>query len=211
MGTVVAITAAVVATGAAIAAGKALFGGGGGHDSGPKRTFEKQKRWDNKREEIQSRLRTLESQRDAYFMNSNRFEDVQRRKTAMELKIQAAETRLASAREKQREMEGSLNEMLKSDAINAVLAFWENEGTRHVDQIKENCPLLDELTSDMADIHNKLVEEQTQKGFNLLKKYRDEQIAERKKKIKDHQQAEVAERTLLGIIQRLKVLQDEAR
>lgn len=189
--------------------GDTIFGKSN-HDSGPRRTYEKQTRWDNKKKKLEKKIKTFEEEMNSYLRDSYRFENVQKRKKSLEEKIQEAEGRLASARQKQCEMEASMNELLKADIIK-IQSIWKKVGNNAIDQIKENCPRLDELTSDIADIHNKVVEEQTQEGFAHLKKYRDEQITEKIAKIQDYQQTELIRDKLHSIIEKLEKLQKKAR
>lgn len=189
--------------------GDTIFGKSN-HDSGPRRTYEKQTRWDNKKKKLEKKIKTFEEEMNSYLRDSYRFENVQKRKKSLEEKIQEAEGRLASARQKQWEMEASMNELLKADIIK-IQSIWKKVGNNAIDQIKENCPRLDELTSDIADIHNKVVEEQTQEGFAHLKKYRDEQITEKIAKIQDYQQTELIRDKLHSIIEKLEKLQKKAR
>lgn len=205
------IGATVAAVGTAIAVAISKGGSESRHSSGPRRTFEKQKRWDEKQERLNQRLTELENQRSQYSSDSNRFDAVMRRKASLETKIAAAEERLDAAKQNQREIEETMNESLKADAVAAVQAMWKKEADNAVDQIRENCPRLDELTDEMAEEHNKAVEEQTLAGLAILEQYRNEQIREKKAKIKDHAEAEAARNQLCAIINKLEKLQMSAR
>ncbi len=209
LGAIIGATVAVVGTAIAVAISKS--GGGSRHSSGPTLTYERQKRWDDKQEKLHQRLTELENQRSQYSSDSNRFDAVMRRKASLEAKIEAAEERLAAAKQNQREIEESMNESLKADAVAAVQTMWKKEANNAVDQIRENCPRLDDLTDEMAEEHNKAVEEQTQTGLSMLEQYRNEQIREKKAKIKGHAEAEVARNQLCAIINKLEKLQTSAR
>jgi hypothetical protein len=89
--------------------------------------------------------------------------------------------------------------------------MWEKAANNAVDGIKENCPRLDEMTSDLAEMHNKTIEQQTKEGFSGLQKFRDSQVAQKMAKIKDHQQALETRKTLQQIINRLEKLVDEQK
>lgn len=204
------VGAAVVAVGTAVAVGLSNSGESR-HKSGPRRTYEKQKRWDEKQERLHQQLSELEDQRSQYSSDSNRFDAVMRRKASLEAKIAAAEERLITAKQNQREIEESMNESLKADAVAAVQTMWTKEANNAVDQIRENCPRLDELTDEMAEEHNKAVEEQTLAGLAILEQYRNEQIQEKKAKIKDHAEAEATRNQLCAIINELEKLQMSAR
>ena len=207
VGAVVGVTVAAVATAIAVS----RSGGESRHSSGPRRTYEKQKRWDEKQERLQQRLGELENQRSQYSSDSNRFDSVMRRKASLEAKIAAAEERLAATKRNQLEIEESMNESLKADAVAAVQSMWMKEANNAIDQIRENCPRLDELTEEMAEEHNKAVEEQTQTGLAMLEQYRNEQIREKKAKIKDHAEAEAVRNRLCSIINKLEKLQTAMR
>ena len=195
VGAVVGVTVAAVATAIAVS----RSGGESRHSSGPRRTYEKQKRWDEKQERLQQRLGELENQRSQYSSDSNRFDSVMRRKASLEAKIAAAEERLAATKRNQLEIEESMNESLKADAVAAVQSMWMKEANNAIDQIRENCP------------RHKAVEEQTQTGLAMLEQYRNEQIREKKAKIKDHAEAEAVRNRLCSIINKLEKLQTAMR
>ena len=91
----------------------------------------------------------------------------------------------------------------------ALLKMWESSKQWLIN--KENCPRLDEMTSDLAEMHNKTIEQQTKEGFSGLQKFRDSQVAQKMAKIKDHQQALETRKTLQQIINRLEKLVDEQK
>lgn len=179
--------------------------------SGPRLTYEKQKKWDEKKSDLDQKRASLETERNKYSKDSNRLESVQRRKADLESRIQAAKERLDSVRKQQCEMEEFRNNQQKSDAVSAVQALWEKEGNNAMDRLKENCPRLEELASDMAEMYNKVIEEQTAESLNRLETYRTEQKAKRLAKIKDHQQAKENRDKLLLIIQKLEQIQQKTR
>lgn len=177
----------------------------------PIRTYERQKKWDAKKSDLDRKLASLEAERDKFSKDSNRLDSVQRRKADLESRIQAAKERLSSEQKRQHDLEEDMKKQQESDTVTAVQALWEKEGNNAVDRIKENCPRLGELASDMAEMYNKVIDEQTTEGLNRLEVYRDEQNAKKLAKIKDHQQAKENRDKLFLIIQKLEQIQQKTR
>ncbi len=181
----------------------AIFGRRRSRSSGPRRTFRKQKAWDEKHDMLVNERGRLEREREQFEPSAERYSIYTEKLKETKGKLAELNEKLEQCREKRREQEEMLKTAIREKTHAAILTSWKRAANNAIDELVANCPRLDELTSNLAEEYNKKIEELAESFLGEMQKRKEEQCAEKKAKNKKYQEAVETRKKLKQIIDRL--------